>query len=141
MTPTVVALHMSVGSRKPLVAVARANALLEQGIEGDVHLGRAQGRRTVLFVEQEALDRFGLAPGDVREQVTVRDLALPPLVFGSRIRIGGATFEVGGLCAPCERMNELQPGLRGAIDGQRGRFMRVVEAGAFAVGDTITVLP
>jgi len=141
MTATVVALNLNTGSRRPLTPVERVTALLEQGLEGDSHLGRAQGRRTVLFAEQEALDRFGLSPGDIREQVTVRGLALAPLVFGSRVRIGGATFEVGGLCAPCERMNELEPGLRKAIEGQRGRFMRVVEAGSFAVGDPITVLP
>jgi len=141
MTASVVALHLGIGSRKPLTKVERVNALLEQGLEGDCHLGRARGRRTVLFVEQETLDRYGLAAGDVREQITVRGLSLVPLVFGSRLRIGTATFEVGGLCAPCERMNELQPGLRQALGDQRGRFMRVVEAGTLAVGDPIAVMP
>jgi MOSC domain-containing protein YiiM len=141
MTPTVVAIHLSSGSRRPLASVERVNALVEQGLEGDVHLGRARGRRTVLVVEQEVLDRFGLKPGDVREQITVRGLPLVPLVFGSRLRIGNATFEVGGLCAPCERMNELKPGLRAALGDQRGRFVRVVEAGAFAAGDPIAVMP
>jgi MOSC domain-containing protein YiiM len=141
MTPSVVAIHLGTGSRKPLVAVARVNALLEQGLEGDTHLGRARGRRTVLVVEQEVLDRFGLGPGDLREQITVRGLPLVPLVFGTRLRVGGAVLEVGGLCAPCERMNELKPGLRAALGDQRGRFVRVVEAGAFAAGDPVTVLP
>jgi MOSC domain-containing protein YiiM len=45
------------------------------------------------------------------------------------------------MCAPCERMNELKPGLRHELEGRRGRFFRVVEAGAFAVGDPITLLP
>src|SRR5512134_3386303 len=111
VTPTVVSLHLSIGSRKPLVAVERVNALLEQGIEGDRHL-KADGRRTVLLMEQEVLDRLGLAPGAVREQVTVRGLALMALVFGSRLRIGTATLEVAGPCAPCARMDELRPGLR-----------------------------
>jgi MOSC domain-containing protein YiiM len=87
------------------------------------------------------LDRFGLGPGDLREQITVRGLPLVPLVFGTRLRVGGAVLEVGGLCAPCERMNELKPGLRAALGDQRGRFVRVVEAGAFAAGDPVTVLP
>ena len=139
-TPIVAALHLSIGSRKPLVPVERVNALLEQGLEGDRHV-KAGGRRTILLVEQEVLDRFGLAPGAVREQVTVRGLALMQLVFGSRLRIGSATLEVAGPCAPCERMNELGPGLRDELEGRRGRFVRVVEAGSFGIGDAITAEP
>jgi len=139
--PVVVSLHLNVGSRKPLLPVERVSALLEQGLEGDRHQRTAQGRRTVLLMEQEVLDQFGLAPGAVREQVTVRGLELAKLVFGSRLKIGSARLEVGGMCAPCERMNELKPGLRGELEGRRGRFMRIVEAGSFAVGDAITVEP
>ena len=140
-TPTVVSLHLNVGSRKPLIPVERVNALLEQGLEGDRHQRTAQGRRTVLLMEQEVLDQFALAPGAVREQVTVRGLELMNLVFGSRLRIGSATLEVASPCAPCERMNELKPGLRAELEGRRGRFARIVAAGSFAVGDAITVEP
>ena len=141
MNPTVVALHLNVGSRQALIAVERVNALLEQGLEGDRHQRTAQGRRTVLLMEQEVLDRFGLPAGAVREQVTVRGLALDSLVFGTRLKVGGAVLEVAGPCAPCERMNEIRPGLRTELEGRRGRFARVVEAGSFAVGDPIAVLP
>ena len=140
MPPTVVALHLNKGSRAPLEQVERVRALLEQGLEGDRH-ARPGTRRSVLLMEQEVLDEFGLAPGAVREQVTVRGLALGPLVFGSRLGIGSTVLEVAGPCAPCERMNELEPGLRARLEGRRGRFARVVTAGSFAVGDSITVLP
>lgn len=139
-TPTVVSLHLSVGSRKPLVAVERVNALLERGLEGDRHL-KAGGHRTVLLMEQEVLDRFGLTAGAVREQVTVRGLALMSLADGSRLRIGTATLEVAGPCAPCARMDELRSGLRAQLEGQRGRFVRVVEAGSFGIGDPISAEP
>ena len=136
-TPTVVALHLNVGTREPLVPVTTVNARPEQGLEGD----RARrANRSVLLVEQEVLERFGLAPGAVREQVTVRGLALDRLAPGGRLRIGTAVLEVGGLCAPCERMNEIQPGLRRELERRRGRFFRVVEPGALSVGDAITVL-
>ena len=138
--PNVVSLHLNVGSRKPLVPVERVSAMLERGLEGDRHL-KADGRRTVLLMEQEVLDRFGLEPGAVREQVTVRGLELMKLVFGSRLRIGTATLEVAGPCAPCERMDEIRTGLRTELEGRRGRFVRVVEAGSFAVGDGIAILP
>ena len=137
MTPTVTAIHLNVGTREPLVPVTSVNARPDQGLEGD----RARRpKRFVLLVEQEVLERFGLAPGAVREQVTVRWLSLGTLAPGGRLRIGTALLEVGGMCAPCERMNELKPGLRGELEGRRGRFFRVVEAGRFAVGDPISVL-
>ena len=136
----VVALHLGVASRAPLLAVERVNALLGRGLEGDRHL-KPNGSRTVLLVEQEVLERFGLSPGAVREQVTVRGLDLMNLPASSRLRIGGATLEVGEPCAPCGRMEELRPGLRDALQGRRGRFVQVVEAGSFAVGDVIVAEP
>jgi MOSC domain-containing protein YiiM len=139
-TPTVVSLHLNVGSRKPLARVERVNALLGQGLEGDRHL-KADGQRTVLLMEQEVLEQFGLASGAVREQVTVRGLELVGLIFGSRLRVGNTILEVAGPCAPCERMNELKSGLLAALAGRRGRFVRVVQAGSFAVGDAIAVEP
>ncbi len=140
MNSSVVALFLCPASRAPLRAVERVEALAETGLQGDRH-ARAGSRRQVLLMEAEVLDRFGLAPGDVREQVTVRGLPLGRLAPGARLRVGGALLEVAGPCAPCERMNEIRPGLRSALDGQRGRFARVVEAGSFAVGDTLAIEP
>ena len=138
MPATIVALHLSKSSRAPLVPVSRVNAVLGTGLEGDRH-AKPKSRRQVLLVEQEVLDEFGLAPGAIREQVTVRGLDLDRLVFGARLRVGGALLEVAGPCHPCERMDEVRPGLQQALVGRRGRFVRVVEAGSIAIGDTIHV--
>ena len=136
--PSVVALHFNTGSREPLVPVPNVRAEPDRGLMGD----RARRpRRAVLLMEQETLDRFDLQPGAVREQVTVRGLTLAGLAPLSRLRIGTAVLETGEMCAPCERMNELKPGLRSELEGRRGRFFRVVEAGEFAIGDPITILP
>lgn len=139
-TATVVSVQLSVASRAPLVPVQRVNALLGRGLEGDRHL-KPDGSRTVLLVEQEVLDRFGLSPGAVREQVTVRGLDLMNLPALTRLRIGGARFEVVQPCDPCARMDEIRPGLRGELEGRRGRFVKVVEAGSFAVGDAVIAEP
>src|SRR5215831_2775710 len=138
MSATIIAIHLSKSSRAPLVPVPRVNALLEAGLDGDRH-AKPRSRRQVLLVEQEVLDEFGLAPGAIREQVTVRGLDLDKLVFGARLRVGGAVLEVAGPCDPCERMDEVKPGLQQALVGRRGRFVRVVEAGSIAVGDAIHV--
>jgi MOSC domain-containing protein YiiM len=140
MAATVVALHLSKGSRAPLVPVPRVNAVHETGLEGDRH-AKPRSRRQVLLVEQEVLDEFGLEPGAIREQVTVRGLDLDKLVFGARIRVGEALLEVAGPCDPCARMDEVKSGLQKALVGRRGRFVRVIQAGSFAVGDTLHLEP
>ena len=136
----VVALHLSHKNRAPLTAVHKAAAVEHHGLDGDRHAKR-NNRRSVLLMEIETLDEFGLTPGDVREQVTVRGLHLAGLVPGSRLKVGGAVLEVGGMCAPCERMDELQDGLRERLEGRRGRFVTVVQGGEMSVGDPIVVEP
>jgi MOSC domain-containing protein YiiM len=90
-------------------------------------------------VEQEVLESLGLAPGEIREQMTVRGLGLDALAEGAEIEIGGARFAVGIPCEPCSRMDEIRPGLREGLDGRRGRFFRVIATGPLAVGDRIVV--
>ena len=139
MPAVIVALHLTPQSRAPVQRVARVEALLEQGLAGHRHT-RALSRRQVLMIDEETLVEFALEPGQVREQVTVRGLDLNALPFGTRLSAGTAVLELAGPCAPCERMNEIRPGLRAALQGRRGRFARVVQAGAFAVGDPLRVL-
>ncbi|HYM79802.1 MAG TPA: MOSC domain-containing protein [Candidatus Limnocylindria bacterium] len=140
MPATIVALHLSTRNRAPLAGVARVQALASRGLEGDRH-AKPNNRRAVLLMELEVLDHFGLTPGAVREQVTVRGLELMKLDLGSRLRVGEAVLEVGGPCAPCARMDEIRPGLKDELEGRRGRFVTVIQDGWFAVGDTITVEP
>ena len=140
MPPTVVALHLCRASRAALVSVDQVEAVAETGLDGDRHAKRGS-RRQVLLMEEQVLDRLGLKPGEVREQVTVRDLELDALADGARIRIGGALVEVAAPCDPCARMDEIRPGLQEALTGRRGRFVRVIEAGTFSVGDPLIVEP
>ena len=140
MSPRVVALHLSVASRAPLLTPASVRALADQGLEGDRH-ARPKSRRSVLIIDRETLDALGLSPGAVREQVTTEGLALGALADGTRLRIGDAVLELAQLCAPCSRMDEIRPGLRRDIDGRRGRFARVVTAGTLSVGDAILTEP
>jgi MOSC domain-containing protein YiiM len=138
-TPRVTALHLS-RKGQPSLGVERVAALLDRGLDGDRH-ARPGNRRSVLLVEHEVLDDLELAPGWIREQVTVRGLDLDRLVIGSRLRIGDAVLEIAEPCAPCEKMERIRAGLRKALVGRRGRFARVVQAGGFAVGDGIAIEP
>ena len=136
MPATIVALHVTSKSRAPRAPQSEVRAIANCGIEGDRH-ARAGSHRQVLVVEAETLEAQGLSPGDVREQVTVRGIALDQLEVGARLVIGSAEFEVAGPCDPCARMDEIRPGLRAALQGRRGRFLRVVRDGMIAVGQTL----
>jgi MOSC domain-containing protein YiiM len=138
MPASVVALFVCTASRAPLERRKSLELIEESGAQGDRHMKRGS-RRQVLLMEQEVLDALKLAPGEVREQVTVRGLDLNALVFGVRLKCGTALLEVAGPCRPCERMEEIRPGLERELEGRRGRFVRVVRAGTIAVGDEIVV--
>jgi len=135
---TVVAIFLNRGSRAPLTRVAEVQAVADEGLDGDRHR-RPGTRRSVLLMPLEDLDAFGLSPGDVREQIVVRGVDLNGLPEGARLRIGEVRLEVGLPCAPCERMNELRAGLREALAGRRGRFVRVLDSGRIAAGQAVEV--
>jgi MOSC domain-containing protein YiiM len=140
VAPSIVAIHLCTKSRLPLRSVSEARAVLQTGLEGDRH-AKLDSRRQVLLVAQEVLESLGLAAGDIREQLTVRGLDVDALTPGARLRAGTARFEVTGPCEPCERMNEIRPGLRETLVGRRGRFVRVVGEGTVTVGDELFVEP
>jgi MOSC domain-containing protein YiiM len=140
MSARVVALFVSTANRVPLDARQSVQALENRGVEGDRH-AKPNSKRAVLLMAEEILDQFGLKPGDVREQVTVRGLDLHGLPSGTRLTVGDAVLELMGECEPCERMDELRQGLKAELRGQRGRFARVVRAGPFSVGDSLTAEP
>lgn len=138
--PTIVALHLcpGPGSRSVMRAVDRVTALTARGLDGDRH-ARPGSHRQVLLVEQEVLEQLGLAPGAIREQVTVRGLDLAGLPAGAVLRAGDARLAVAGPCDPCARMDEIRNGLRATLAGRRGRFVSVLAGGSLAVGDAIAI--
>jgi cyclic pyranopterin phosphate synthase len=138
MAASVVALHASHAGRAPLEALPSAQVIESAGLDGDRH-SKPGNRRALLLMDHEVLEHFGLTPGAVREQITVRGVDLPKLVFGTQLVVGDAVLEVAAPCAPCERMDEIRLGLRAELDGRRGRFVRVVRGGRITVGDEITV--
>ena len=50
---------------------------------------------------EENCDAFGLVPGEVRENLTLRGVDLQALPAGTRLEIGGAAREITKDCEPC----------------------------------------
>jgi MOSC domain-containing protein YiiM len=131
-------LFLATGSRRPMREVESALAIADCGLEGCRH-ARQGRRRQVLLADSETLESFGLAPGQIKENITTRGLRVNDLSKGQRLEIGQAVFEVTGPCEPCERMDEIRRGLQEELHGQRGILCRVIEGGWIQRGDSIQV--
>ena|SRR5690348_9762671 len=131
-------LFMAAERRKPMKAVDQVAALADQGFEGCAH-GRQGSKRQVLIIDRETLAEFGLMPGVVRENITTAGLNLAQLRTGQRLSVGGAVLEVTLPCEPCHHLDEIQMGLREALQNRRGVLCRVVAGGRISQGDSIEV--
>ncbi|MBI5033493.1 MAG: MOSC domain-containing protein [Chloroflexi bacterium] len=137
---TIASLQIVTARHAPMESKESVRAIADLGLEGDIHAKRGSARQ-VLFMDEETLTTFGLNAGRVRENITTRGIAMQSLAEGTRVRAGTAVFELTKSCAPCEFINDIQPGLREKMEGQRGMLARVVEGGEIKLGDAIEVLP
>ena len=120
--------------------VPRATLKAGLGIEGDKHAGAAS-RRQVLIADKEALDSLELQPGEIKENITAEGLDVMALSPGTQLKLGAdAIVEITSICEPCFRMDEIRPGLKANLEGRRGMNSLVIEGGAIAVGDQITIV-
>jgi MOSC domain-containing protein YiiM len=117
----------------------RRQAIEDFGLDGCAH-ARPGGRRQVLFASVEHLQAVEVEPGAIRENLTVEGDDVEQWPVGQRVAIGGAQFEVSMVCDPCERMEQLRPGLREQLQGRRGMLARVVKSGNVAVGDEVRLI-
>ena len=135
---TIASIQVCPAPRAPMQAHESARAIEDWGLEGDRH-GQSGGARQVLLMDEETLSTFGLGAGMVKENITTRGIDLKTLAPGTRLVIGSAVLELTKSCTPCSRMDEIRPGLREALEGQRGMLARVVEGGILRVGDSIEI--
>lgn len=137
------------------------------GVEGDAHAGRTVQHRSrvardptqpnlrqVHLLQAELLEElhgrgYGLAPGDIGENLLTRGLDLLALPSGTRLRLGEtAEVELTGLRNPCVQLDRFRPGLMAAVldrapDGslvrKAGVMALVLAGGPVRPGDPITV--
>lgn len=144
MSAKVIALHLRADRASDPEPVNSASGRVGGGIEGDFHVAKAQ--RSVLVLDRTTLDAFGLAPGELREQITIEGLRdVTTLEPGTQLRVGGLTLRVNGPAAPCTHIGELlgvedREAFRQSLEGRRGAACTVVEASApVRVGDAVEV--
>ena len=136
---TVTSLQICTAHRVPMQPKSSLRAIADLGLEGDLHAKQGSARQ-VLFMDEETLAAFGLSAARVRENITTRGIDLKALTAGTRLRVGGAVFEITKSCTPCDFIDDIRPGLREQMEGQRGMLARVIEGGQMRVGDAIEVI-
>jgi MOSC domain-containing protein YiiM len=106
------------------------------GFDGDFH-ARVANRRQILMLSNDVLAEFRLQPGALRENMVVDGIDVMQLAADQKLRVGDAVLEVTGPCEPCTQMDRLRNGLRSALEGKRGMFVRVLTPGMIRVGDAV----
>jgi MOSC domain-containing protein YiiM len=137
------------------------------GVEGDAHLGATVKHRSrvardptqpnlrqVHLIHAELHEElreagFGVAAGQMGENITTRGIDLLALPTGARLRLGDtAVVEVTGLRNPCRQLDRIQPGLMAATlrRDEHGNLVRkagimgvVIIAGEVRPGDPVKV--
>lgn len=138
--------------RGPMEELTRARVTIDQGVEGDARGTslRKKGRQVSLIEAESwaaAMAELGLEGETAlpwylrRANLLVESFSLPReagtvIAIGSELRIA-ITIE----CDPCQRMDEIQPGLMNALrpDWRGGVLGTVLNDGDIAVGDAIRI--
>ena len=137
----IVAIYLKRAHRGPMDPVAEATLVAGKGLEGSVDRSR---RRQVTLLELENWQRSTAAvgsdadPSRRRANLVVSGISLAR-TRGGVLRIGDARLAVGGELTPCERMDEVHPGLQAELrpDWRAGIFAQVLDGGVIQVGDAI----
>ena len=130
-------------SRAPMREVQEASVTVTDGIVEDY---RGTGLRQVTFIDagqwRQVVGELGVdLPWYTRRANLLVDGLDLPATVGSRLRIGDCLFEIQGETEPCERMNELQAGLRAGLapEMRGGVWGKVLESGHIRVGQSVEI--
>ena len=131
--------------RGPMDAHASVRLVAGEGIAGSVDRSR---RRQVTIISREVWDQLMAALGAKADSSARRaNLLVSGVVLahtrGRVLRIGAGRLLIGGELTPCERMDEVRPGLRELMrsDWGGGVFGQVLDDALISVGDPVSWEP
>ncbi|MDO6415498.1 MOSC domain-containing protein [Sphingomonas sp. BIUV-7] len=135
--------------RGPMATIDHVTIGLETGVQGDfrgsLKPGRNKRQVTVMTADgwRAALTELGasIAWELRRVNLLVDGVALEETRGALLVFSGGVVLEITGECDPCSRMEEIAPGLKGALlPHWRGGVTCIVrQEGRIAVGDEVRI--
>lgn len=141
ITGRVEAIWIKRAHRGPMDSVEEATLVADRGVEGSVDRSR---RRQVTLLESEAwaacMTELGVDkdPAGRRANILLGGIRLDH-TRGRVLVVGDARLTIGGELTPCERMDDVTPGLQAALrpDWRGGVFAQVLIGGVIRVGDPV----
>jgi MOSC domain-containing protein YiiM len=131
-------------SRAPLLVRHKVVVRVAQGIVEDYG---GSGLRQVTFISaqqwHDVIQELGIdLPWHTRRaNLLIAGLDLPSSI-GQRLQIGACLFRIHGETEPCQRMDDLQPGLRQILQPtlRGGVWGRVVQGGILEIGGPVFIV-
>ena len=110
------------------------------GIKGDLN-GNSTSPRQILITNQQDLDEFSIAPGELRENIVLHKIIPEAFKPGSKLTFSsGAQVRLTFYCEPCQRIAYLVDSLK-SIEQKRGILGVVIKDGKITTGDFVSIEP
>lgn len=130
--------------RGPVTEISTARVSVDGGIDGDHPVAPNRGISFISSQQWKATTGQLKAelPWHTRRANVLVDCPTLGHLIGKTVRVGDIEVEITQETHPCDLMDQLHMGLREALKPEcRGGVLgRIRKAGAFTVGDTMTIL-
>ncbi len=124
-------------SREPVVARSTIHLIARQGIAGDVQ-AQPGNPRQVLILDYPTVEKFGLQPGDLRENILLA-AGMADFASGQAVQMGTGLIRLMFRCEPCRFLETLQVGLAHRMRQERGWLGMVIAGGEIALNESVTL--